>query len=304
MGSRCAEPYCRCPQRAAQASRVISQLDRARDIRIGKPVYNNQGMPMSFVAQSIEVNGASVALKRGGAGEPLLFLHGADGLPEWPAILDDLAQSYDVIVPDLPGFGRSPCPEWIDDVSDVAYFYLDLIDALGLKKLHLAGHSLGGWAALEMAIRSCAQIRSVTLLASAGIHVKGAAKADIYMIDPDQQAKLAYADAAQGEAAAQRALATKHQEQAVLNRLASARFGWSPRLYNPRLARWLHRVKAPTLIIWGDTDRIIPPIYGTSLNALLPGSRLEIIPHCGHLPHVERRADVLRLMQNFMRASV
>ena len=68
---------------------------------------------MRFVAQTIEVNGAKVALKRGGAGEPLLFLHGADGLTEWPGILDDLAKYYDVIAPDLPGFGHSPCPDWI-----------------------------------------------------------------------------------------------------------------------------------------------------------------------------------------------
>ncbi len=256
---------------------------------------------MPFVAQSIKVNGAAVALKRAGAGEPLIFLHGADGLAEWPAFLDDLAQHYDVIVPDLPGFGASPCPEWIDDVSDVSYFYLDLVDALKLSDVRLVGHSLGGWAALEMAIRSCEKIRSLALLAPAGIHVKGAPKADIYMIDPDQQARLAYADAALGEAAAQRALASKHQEQAILNRLASARFGWSPRLYNPRLSRWLHRVRAPALIVWGDADRIIPPVYGPEFAKFIPGSSLKTIARCGHLPHVERRAETGQLVLDFLR---
>ncbi len=256
---------------------------------------------MPFVAQTIEVNGARVALKRGGTGDPLIFLHGADGLAEWPAILDDLAARYDVIVPDLPGFGQSPCPDWIDDLSDVAYFYLDLLDALGVKKARIAGHSLGGWTALEMAIRSCEHIQSLALFAPAGIHVKGSPKADIYMIDPDQQAKLAYADEKLGEEAAQRALAGKHQEQAILNRLASARFGWSPRLFNPRLGRWLHRVKAPTLIVWGDADRIIPPVYGPEFAKLIPGSTLKTLSNCGHLPHVEKRAESLGLVLDFMR---
>lgn len=256
---------------------------------------------MPFVAHTIEVNGAKVALKRGGAGEPLLFLHGADGLTEWPSILDDLAKHYDVIVPDLPGFGHSPCPDFVDEVSDVAYFQLDLIDALGLKKVRLAGHSLGGWTALEMAIRSCEQIHSLALFAPAGIHVKGAPKADIYMIDPDQQAKLAFADETLGEEASQRALASKHQDQAILNRLASARLGWNPRLYNPRLARWLHRVKAPTLIVWGDTDRIIPPVYGPEFARLIPGATLRTLANCGHLPHVEKRAESLDLVLGFAR---
>jgi pimeloyl-ACP methyl ester carboxylesterase len=256
---------------------------------------------MPFAARTIEVNGAKVALKRGGAGEPLLFLHGADGLVEWPDILDDLAKDYDVIAPDLPGFGASPCPEFVDDISDVAYFLLDLIEALKLGKTRIVGHSLGGWAGLEMAVRSCERIRSLTLLAPAGIHVKGAPKADIYMIDPDEQAKLAYADETLGAAAAERALASKHQEQAILNRLASARLGWNPRLFNPRLERWLHRVKAPTMIVWGDKDKIIPPVYGPAMAKLVPGSTLKTIANCGHLPHVEKRAETLEIAREFLR---
>ena len=131
--------------------------------------------------------------------------------------------------------------------------------------------------------------------------MKGSPKADIYMIDPDQQAKLAWADETLGEEASQRALASKHQEQAILNRLASARFGWSPRLFNPRLGRWLHRVKSPTLIVWGDSDRIIPPVYGPEFAKLIPGSALKTLTKCGHLPHVEKREETLRLLLDFAR---
>ena len=256
---------------------------------------------MAFATQTIEINGCKLRFARGGAGVPLIFLHGTDGLAEWPAILDTLAERFDVIAPDHPGFGGSEVPGWIDDVSDVAYLYLDAIEQLGLSGLHLVGHSLGGWIALEMAVRSTQRLRSLTLISSAGIHVKGVPKADIFMIDPEEQARLAYADPKAGEAAAERAAADKYQDQAILNRIASARFGWQPRFFNPRLERWLHRVNVPTHVIWGDRDRIIPPAYAEAFRRLIPQSRLTMIADAGHLPQVEQHAAVVAAMQGFLR---
>jgi len=149
---------------------------------------------MEFVRQTIEINGCKLSFARGGNGVPLMYLHGTDGLAEWPAILDTLAERFDVIVPDHPGFGASEAPTWIDDVSDVAYCYLDAIEALGLSGVHVVGQSLGGWIALEMAVRSTERLRSLTLISAAGIHVKGVPKTDIFMIDPEEQARLAYVD--------------------------------------------------------------------------------------------------------------
>src|SRR4030088_3748041 len=159
---------------------------------------------MSFLRETIEINGCRLGLGRGGGGEPLIYLHGTDGLAEWPTILDTLAERFDVIVPDHPGFGASEAPAWIDDVSDVAYCYLDAIEALGLSSAHVVGQSLGGWIALEMAVRSTHRLRSLTLISAAGIHVKGVPKADIFMIDPEEHARLAYADPKLGAEAAER----------------------------------------------------------------------------------------------------
>jgi len=72
------------------------------------------------------------------------------------------------------------------------------------------------------------------------------------------------------------------------NRLTMAKLAWQPRLYNPHLAKWLHRIGAPTLVLWGDDDRIIPPGYGPAFRDLIPGARLETIANCGHLPQIER----------------
>jgi pimeloyl-ACP methyl ester carboxylesterase len=143
---------------------------------------------MAFVRHAIDINGCKLSFVRAGKGAPLLYLHGTDGLAEWPAILDTLAERFDVVVPDHPGFGASEAPAWIDDVSDVAYCYLDAIEALGLSDLHVVGQSLGGWIALEMAVRSTHRLRSLTLISAAGIHVKGVPKADIFTIDPRTRA--------------------------------------------------------------------------------------------------------------------
>ena len=100
---------------------------------------------MAFATHEVKLTGATVSLRRGGAGQPLLFLHGADGLPEWPEMLDRLAEKYDVIAPDLPGFGGSAITDSIDDMSDVAYLLLDLLESLDLRDVRVIGHSLGGW---------------------------------------------------------------------------------------------------------------------------------------------------------------
>jgi pimeloyl-ACP methyl ester carboxylesterase len=121
------------------------------------------------------------------------------------------------------------------------------------------------------------------------------------MIDPDEQARIAYADPELGAQAAARAMVSKHQSQAILNRIASARLGWNPRLYNPRLERWLHRVAAPTLILWGDTDRIIPTIYAEAFGALMPSAKVVKIEKAGHLPHVEQRQHVGALLRAFLK---
>jgi hypothetical protein len=93
---------------------------------------------------SIVVDGCTLSYLRAGAGTPVLFLHGEDGVWEWEPWMARLAERYDVIVPDHPAFGFSDWPDWLDDVHDLAYFYLDALEALGLRGVHLVGHSLRG----------------------------------------------------------------------------------------------------------------------------------------------------------------
>ena len=255
---------------------------------------------MPITTKTFTIDDCKLCVRHAGKGQPLLWLHGTDGLAEWPEILDRLSQRYEVIAPDHPGFGESTIPGWMDDVSDLAYLYLDFMKTLGLEDAHVVGHSLGGWIGLEMAVRQTSRLASLTLIAPAGIHVKGAAKTDIFMIDPDEQARLAYCDPQKGEQAAQRASAAKYQEAAIANRVASARFGWNPRFHNPRLERWLGRIDIPTLIVWGEQDRIFAPAHAEAFQRAIPGSEVAMIRNAGHLPHIERLDESAAVIESFL----
>jgi pimeloyl-ACP methyl ester carboxylesterase len=191
-------------------------------------------------------------------------------------------------VPEHPGFGGSDTPVWLDNVGDLAYFYLDLIDQLDLREVNLVGTSLGGWIAAELAVRCCDRLRSLVLSAPAGIHVKRLPKGDTFMWSAAEMTRKLFHDQTMAEAALQRPTTEAEQFIEMKNRLIMAKLTWQPRLYNPHLYKWLHRICVPTLIIWGDDDHVIPTGYGPAFAELIPGSRLEIIAKCGHLPQVER----------------
>jgi pimeloyl-ACP methyl ester carboxylesterase len=235
----------------------------------------------------VDVYGCRLHLRRDGAGAPLLFLHGAQGLQGWEPALAALARDFDVIAPDLPGFGRSELGERSEDVGDLALFHLDLLKVLGLSTVHVVGHCLGGWVALEMAIRCTRPMRTLTLAASAGLRLAGVPRADMFLHPEQSLAELLFAGES-GAAWIGAWHATPEREDVYeRNRAAAARFTWQPRLCNPKLSRWLHRIDVPTHILWGAQDKVLPPAYGRALQERIAGAALTLLPDCGHLPHVE-----------------
>jgi pimeloyl-ACP methyl ester carboxylesterase len=256
-------------------------------------------MPAS--RQSFEqIAGCRVSLLRGGSGAPLLYLHGAGGAGRWMPFMEALAQRYEVLVPEHPGFGESESPAWLDNVGDLAYFYLDFLEGLGLNGVHLVGNSLGGWIAAEIAVRSLRPLRTLTLVSPGGIRVDGVPTGDIFMWSQPELIRNLYFDADFAESLLKTPVSEKEQDMFLRNRVTTAKLAWQPRLYNPHLAKWLHRVHVPTLIVWGDSDKLIPPEYGPAFKNLIPGARLEIVPRCGHLPHVEKPSEFVALLTRFL----
>jgi pimeloyl-ACP methyl ester carboxylesterase len=235
----------------------------------------------------ITTRGGKLLLRRGGVGEPMLYLHGAQGFAGLAPAIDALAAQCDVLAPDHPGFGNSEVVEAIDDVPDLAFYYLDLLQALDLTGVHLVGQSIGGWTALEMAIRSSERIKSVTLAAAAGIRVPGVPRADMFICTQEELARLLFAGDGWKDWSASLQATPELQEIHDRNRFQAAKLCWQPRLFNPKLEKWLHRIDRPTHIVWGAEDRILPPAYGARLKGLIAGASLTLLPGVGHLAPVE-----------------
>ena len=130
---------------------------------------------MIFKQGFVDVDGCRISLRRGGSGPPLLFLHGASGAPAILPFMEKLAQRFEVLVPEHPGYGLSDEPAWLDNIHDVAYFYLDFLKSLNLQKTILIGSSLGGWIAMEMAVRDTSRIKSLVLVSPAESRARRAA---------------------------------------------------------------------------------------------------------------------------------
>jgi pimeloyl-ACP methyl ester carboxylesterase len=240
---------------------------------------------MKFEESFVEVDGCKVHLRRGGKGEPLLFLHGASGAPVVMPFMEKLAQRFDVLVPEHPGYGKSDEPEWLENIHDVAYFYLDFIKELGLKNLTLVGSSMGGWIAMEIAVRDTSRLKSLVLVSPAGIAAPGVRPADIFLMPPEVLVRNLFVDQKLAEA---RLAAPEDVDVALKNRHTTARLAWEPRLHDPFLPKWLHRIDVPVKIIWGREDRILPVGISKELKRLMPGAELHVMDDVGHLPHAER----------------
>jgi pimeloyl-ACP methyl ester carboxylesterase len=258
---------------------------------------------MAFTQQSLEIDGCRVNLRRGGSGAPLLYLHGASGAPVIMPFMEKLAASFDVLVPEHPGFGLSGEPEWLENIHDLAYFYLDFLDRLELDDVLVVGASIGGWLALEMAVRNAARLRALVLVAPAGIAVPGLQPADIFLWSPEELVRNLYHDQRLAEARLAEPATPGEVDIALKNRHAAARLGWEPRLHDPFLHKWLHRVTVPVQIVWGENDRILPVAYARAFQKLLPHAALEIVPACGHLPQAEHADRFCDLVLRFARGS-
>ena len=244
------------------------------------------------------VDGCRLSYRRSGSGEAVLFLHGEDGVWGWEPWMERLAERFDLIVPDHPGFGASDWPDWLDTVHDVAYFYLDVLEALDLRGVHLIGHSLGGWIACELAVRCRHALRSLTLVGSGGIRLTGVPKFDRFMVPPAEITRQELRRCEhRGAALAKSAMPAGASATCATN-------SPSPGCSGSRVTICTSEVAAsrevPTQLIWGADDRIVPPAYAAEFARLIPDARVVTIPGCGHFPQLERPDAFLAALDGFL----
>jgi pimeloyl-ACP methyl ester carboxylesterase len=247
----------------------------------------------------ITIRGCNIRLMRGGAGRTLVILHGAGGA-SWLPFMQKLTTRFEVIAPEHPGFGESDTPEWLDTIHDLAYFDLDLLEALDLERVHLVGLSLGGWVAAELAVRDTNRLASLTLVGAAGLHVNGVKQVDSFLRTDEQRIRDFFHDQTRADEAIAQLLAPEHADVAMKNRVTTAKLSWQPRGHDPHLHKWLHRIDVPTLLIWGAEDKLFPPEYAQAYCDLIPRSKVVVIPKCGHMPQVEQPEAFVAAIEDFI----
>ncbi len=258
-----------------------------------------QGWTLSDKGTAMDVKtiqGAKLEIERRGKGSPLLLLLSEEEQLDLASpFVAGLAETYELLIPHYPGFGRSERPEWVSSPDDISYMLLDLLDAEGLQNIPVVGLSLGGWIALEMAVKARGIFSKVVLVDAIGVKHGGVFDRDIQDIWTSHPAKVEawkWHDAAKSK----RDFGAMAEEDVSIharNIESFARFCWDPYMHNPKLKRRLHRVTAPVQVIWGENDGVVTPAYGKAFAEAFANGRFETVAAAGHYPQIEQPAETL-----------
>jgi pimeloyl-ACP methyl ester carboxylesterase len=234
-----------------------------------------------------------------GQGRPVLLLHGGAG----PRSVASFAQllggnGYHVFFPTHPGFDGTPRPEWLSSPRGLAEVYAILLDQLGLRSVTVIGSSIGGWIAAELAVRGSPRLAGMVLVDGVGIVVEGHPVADPFSLTLDQLTELSYHDPARFRI--DLSAFTDAQKQGIAaNRTALGVYGGRQSTGDPTLLGRLGSVKVPTLVIWGESDRVADVAYGRTYASAIPGARFHLLSGTGHMPQLEAPDKLLAAVRAF-----
>lgn len=255
--------------------------------------------------KQITVSGLQLEYFDEGQGPVVLYLHSSEGPNPDLALVKALTKTNRVVMPALPGFGTSETASFIRSVDDMSYVLLDLIEALDLADVTVVGSSLGGWAAVELATKASPRIARLVLDNPLGLRfVTDPTQRqfpDIYQDLPSQwSAYFSASEPMDGRdwLSVERDIALR----AARNREMFVKVGWSPYLYNPKLAGRIHRASVPTLVLWGDQDKLANREYAESYTAALPDASLKVIAGAGHFAFLDKPEEVASAVLDFASA--
>jgi pimeloyl-ACP methyl ester carboxylesterase len=238
-----------------------------------------------------------------GKGEPLLWLHGLSGEPSWEPHLARLAEQYRLYVPVLPGYQGSDFPSWMSTMEDAALLLVEFLDALSLDVVAVVGHSLGGWAAAEVAVFRPIRVRRLVLIDPLGLCLDWTRIRNIFYCDPATLPGIFFSDS-DGESASRYFPPTaRWDERYIVNRAASARLAFEPYLHSRRLSVRLRFADTPALVIWGAEDRLLGSEHAQEWKARMPDAQTLVISGAGHFPHVEQPDACLPPILTFLHAT-
>jgi pimeloyl-ACP methyl ester carboxylesterase len=251
--------------------------------------------------ERIDVNGREVEIHSAGSGPVLLFLHGEDYFAQHRPWLDHLSRHFRVVAPRHPGFGQTPLPDGFRTIDDLTYHTLDLIAALGLRDVTLVGASVGGWIATEVCVRSTQDIARLVLIGAVGVKFGSREDrdfADLHAMPASDAVRALFHDPDRFLPDYPQ-LSDEEALEIARDRQSAGYFTWKPYMHNPGLRKWLHRVRVPTLVIWGGNDGFVPPAHAAKLAAALPDAAARVIAGAGHYPQIEQADTVASAIIDF-----
>jgi pimeloyl-ACP methyl ester carboxylesterase len=248
-----------------------------------------------------------------GEGDPVLFLHAGGGITASDPVVAALSESRRVVAPRHPGFVDPDELDELRDVHDLALYHDELLDALGLDAIAVIGHSFGGMVAAELAAHYPKRVTKLVLASPVGLWSNEYPMADMFAAFPFGMGELLWHDPGSPEAVAAMTVMAQGEEEessksddpmtAMMLRVLPGlvtigKFMWP--LPDKGLVRRLRRISAPTLVVWGEKDKLVPSRYADDFVAAIPSARAEFLPNAGHMAPYERTHDFTELVTSFL----
>lgn len=239
-------------------------------------------------------------LLRGGQGRPLVYLHHSTGGLGWIPLFDKLAARFEVFAPDMPGYAGSERPEWAREPRDLAVILGHCLDRLGLSSAVLVGAGFGGFVAAELASMRPNNFSHLVLLGAAGLKPKHGEIADQMMMGHTAYMQLGFRDAAHFAKVFGDEPGEEVRQLWDYSREMTARVTWKPYMFSRRLAPLLKAVAAPTLLLWGEQDQVVPLDCAERYREALAQASLQVLAGAGHLVELEEPDEVARHIQSLV----
>ena len=255
---------------------------------------------VEWAASTMEAAGCKLHVMRAGRGRPLLVLHHETGTLDRLPFYDALAEKFDVVVPHHPGYSRSPRPDWMRSVRDIAVVYRGLLSELKLENAALVGLGFGGWIAAEMASMAPADLATLVLVGAMGIKPPQGEILDLAVTGYIDYARAGFHDQKAFDKVYGAEPSGDQLEMWDICREMSFRIAWKPYMYSQTLPHLLASVRVPALVVWGDDDKVVPLSAGKRFVEALPHAKLEIVRGCGHCVDMEQPETLAKLVTNFV----
>lgn len=259
---------------------------------------------VTWTDSTMEAAGAKLHVSRAGKGRPVLILHHETGTLDRLPFYDALAAQYDVLVPHHPGYSRSPRPDWMRSVRDIAVVYRGLLAELKVKNAALVGLGFGGWIAAEMASMAPGDLSHLVLVGAMGIKPphgdKGGDILDLAVTGYIDYARAGFHDQKAFDKVYGAEPSSDQLEMWDICREMSFRIAWKPYMYSQTLPHLLGSVRTPSLVVWGGEDKVVPQSAAGVYAKSLPNARLEIVKGCGHCVDMEQPDALTKLVTHFI----